>query len=88
MNFLWIFMCTHVIPKKLVGKKKCVGKFDFITGGWVGPDVLLGEWICLLTSLLTNESPPWENKDQITTIPTDKDKSNKVKKVNFFVDIF
>ena len=74
--------------KKLAGKKKFVGKFDFITGGWVGPDVLLGEWICLLTSLLTNESPPWENKDQITTISTDKDKSNKVKKVFFFFLIF
>ena len=74
--------------QKISRKKKFVGKFDFITGGWVGPDVLLGEWICLLTSLLTNESPPWENKDQITTIPTDKDKSNKVKKFFFFSDIF
>ena len=84
MNF-YVHPCHS---KKLVGKKKCVGKFDFITGGWVGPDVLLGEWICLLTSLLTNESPPWENWDQNTTIPTDKDKNNEVKKVNFFVDIF
>ena len=26
-----------------LAEKKFVGKFDFITGGWVGPDVLLGE---------------------------------------------
>ena len=54
MNF-YVHPCHS---KKLVGKKKCVGKLDFITGGWVGPDVLLGAWICLLTSLPTNESPP------------------------------
>ena len=54
MNF---FTCAHVIQNNKQ-KKKFVGKFDFITGGWVGPDVLLGELICLLTSLLTNESPP------------------------------
>ena len=43
--------------KKKINRKKIVGKFDFMTGGWIGPDVLLSEWICLLTSLLTNESP-------------------------------
>ena len=43
MNFFTNFYVHPCHSKKLVGKKKCVGKFDFITGGWVGPDVLLGE---------------------------------------------
>ena len=43
--------------KKKLTEKKIIGKFDFITGGWVGPDVLLSEWICLLISLITTENP-------------------------------
>ena len=39
---------------KKIKRKKFVAKFDFIAGG---PDVLLIELICLLTSLPTNESP-------------------------------
>ena len=39
MNF-YVHPCHS---KKISRKKKCVGKFDFITGEWVGPDVLLGE---------------------------------------------
>ena len=45
-------MYSHVIQK--IKRKKFVAKFDFIAGG---PDVLLSELICLLTSLPTNESP-------------------------------
>ena len=40
------FMNFYVHPyhsKKFTEKKKFVRKFDFITGGWVGPDVLLSE---------------------------------------------
>ena len=39
---------------KKIKRKKFVAKLDFIAGG---PDVLLSELICLLTSLPTNESP-------------------------------
>ena len=42
-EFFWNFYVRLCHSKKLAGKKKGVGKFDFITGGWVGPDVLLGE---------------------------------------------
>ena len=50
-------MCARVTSKKKINRKKIIGKFDFITGGWVGPDVLLSECICLLISLITTENP-------------------------------
>ena len=42
-EFFLNFYVHSCHSKKIAGKKKGVGKFDFITGGWVGPDVLLGE---------------------------------------------
>ena len=53
MNF-YVRPC-HI--QKKINRKKIIGEFDFITGGWVGPDVLLSEWICLLISLITTENP-------------------------------
>ena len=36
------FYVRHVIQKKLA-EKMFGGKFNFLSGGWVGPDVLLSE---------------------------------------------
>ena len=57
MNFLMNFYVRPCHIQKKINRKRIIGKFDFITGGWVGPDVLLSEWICLLTSLITTENP-------------------------------
>ena len=38
MNFY-----VHPRHSKKLTEKKFVRKFNFITGGWVGPDVLLSE---------------------------------------------
>ena len=57
MNFLMNFHVRPCHSKKKLTEKNIIGKFDFIPGGWVGPDVLLSEWICLLISLITTENP-------------------------------
>ena len=42
-EFFYEFLCAPMSFKKVNRKKKFGRKFDFITGGWVGPDVLLSE---------------------------------------------